>query len=223
MTGRRMAGEKSLPYDASGECPPGFHKRKSYSVGGKTVATRCVRSTSVYSESSANFKKRVTRKMRRRTRSLSASKLGLNKTCPPGQILRKPYIRKFSNTIKREGFTAKRGNQLVKVKPTKDSTLVPAACIKDRGLKGTLKKGQLGIGPLRRGELIQYGYSYHLDASARHKALEKAIKKFGALGVFRKLDAVAKLALRQAPRAAHVFAEDRDWVRDTHVLKAFSN
>ena len=71
--------------------------------------------------------------------------------------------------------------------------------------------------------LIQYGYSYHLDTSTRHKALEKAIKKFGALGVFRKLDAVAKLALRQAPRAAQVFADDRDWVRDTHVIKAFKN
>ena len=165
---------------------------------------------------------RATRK-KKRSRSLSASKLGLHKVCPPGQILRKPYIRRFSNTIKREGFTAKRGSQLVKVKPSKNSTLVPAACITDRGLKGTLKKGQLGIGPLRRGELIQYGYSYHLDVSARHKSLEKAIKKFGALGVFRKLDAVAKLALRQAPRAAHVFAEDRDWVRDTHVLKAFSH
>jgi hypothetical protein len=218
-----MADTKSLPYEASEGCPPGFHKRKSYSIGGKTIKSRCVRSTTVYDESSANFKKRVTRKMRRRTRSLSASKLGLNKVCPPGQILRKPYIRKFSNTIKREGFTAKRGNQLVKVKPTKDSTLVPAACIKDRGVKGTLKKGQLGIGPLRRGELIQYGYSYHLDTSTRHKALEKAIKKFGALGVFRKLDAVAKLALRQAPRAAQVFADDRDWVRDTHVIKAFKN
>lgn len=164
--------------------------------------------------------RRMTRKKKRR--SLSSSKLGLNKVCQPGEILRKPYIRKFSNTIKREGFTAKRGNQLVKVKPTKDSTLVPAACIKDRGLKGTLKRGQLGIGPLRRGELIQFGYSYHLDSSARHKSLEKAIKQFGALSVYRKLDAVAKLALRQAPRAAHVFAEDRDWVRDTHVIKAFN-
>jgi hypothetical protein len=218
-----MVDSKSLPYNSAEGCPSGFHKRKSYSVGGTTVKARCVRSTTVYNESSANFKQRVTRKMKKRTRSLSASKLGLNKVCPPGEILRKPYIRKFSNTIKREGFTAKRGNQLVKVKPTKDSTLVAAACIKDRGLKGTLKRGQLGIGPLRRGELIQYGYSYHLDTSARHKSLEKAIKKFGALGVFRKLDAVAKLALRQAPRAAHVFAEDRDWVRDTHVFKAFSN
>jgi hypothetical protein len=218
-----MVDSKSLPYNSSAGCPSGFHKRKSYSVGGTTVKARCVRSTTVYNQSSANFKRNVTRKMKKRTRSISSSKLGLNKVCPPGEILRKPYIRKFSNTIKREGFTAKRGDQLVRVKPTKDSTLVPAACIKDRGLKGTLRRAQLGIGPLRRGELIQYGYSYHLDTSTRHKSLEKAIKKFGALGVFRKLDAVAKLALRQAPRAAHVFAEDRDWVRDTHVIKAFKN
>ena len=213
---------KSLAYDSDKGCPPGYHHRRSYKTGkGTYVEPRCVRSTASHAESSANFKRRVTRKMEQRKRGMSVSKLGLSKTCPPGQILRKPYVRRFSNTIRREGFTAKRGKQLVKVLPTKDYTLVPASCIPDRGKPGTLKKGQLGIGPLRRGELIEYGYSYRLGRDARHKALEKAIKKYGALGVYRKLDAVAKLALRKVPKAAQVFSEDRDWVRETHIIKAF--
>lgn len=212
---------KSLVYSSERGCPSGYTHRRSYKThSGTYVEPRCVRSTGSHNESSANYKRRVTRRMSRRTHGVSLSKLGLNKTCPPGQILRKPYVRRFSNTIRREGFTAKRGNHLVKVLPSKDSTLVPASCIPDRGKPGTLKKGQLGIGPLRRGELIQFGYSYHLDRSARHKALEKAIKKYGALGVYRKLDAVAKLSLRQIPRASQTFTEDRDWVRETHIIKA---
>jgi hypothetical protein len=169
----------------------------------------------------SSYKRRMTAKLNRRSRSMSVGKLGLNKTCPSGQILRKPYVRRFSNTIKREGFTAKRGGQLVKVLPTKDYTLVPASCIPDRGKPGTLKEGELGIGPLKRGELIQFGYSYRLGKEARHKALDKAVKKYGPLGVYRKLDAVAKLALRTVPRASQVFSEDRDWVRKTHIIKDF--
>ena len=76
------------------------------------------------------------------------------------------------------------------------------------------------MGPLRRGELIQFGYSFRLSDEARHKALQKAIKKFGALGVFRKLDAVAKLSKRTVPDASRVFANDRDWVKQNYILKA---
>jgi hypothetical protein len=53
-----------------------------------------------------------------------------------------------------------------------------------------------------------------------HKALQKAIKKFSPLGVFRKLDAVAKLSKRTVPDASRVFASDRDWVKQHFILKA---
>jgi len=48
--------------------------------------------------------------------------------------------------------------------------------------------------------------------------LRKAIKEFGALGVFRKLDSVAKLSNYSAPKASRVFKEDRDWVRKNYKL-----
>ena len=48
---------------------------------------------------------------------------------------------------------------------------------------------------------------------------QKAIKRYGALSVYRKLDAVAKLSLRTAPDASGIFVKDRDWVRQNFELK----
>lgn len=207
---------KSLPY--YGKCPEGYHKRKSYSSTlGHRVAPRCVRSTTVYPESSAEFKRRTIRKMQGRLHGLSRKTLGLTKKCPPGMILRAPYKRRFRNTVRREGYVRKVAGRTVRVRPTKVSTIVEASCVKDRGLPG---KQVMGMGPLRRGELIQFGYSFRLPDEARHKALQKAIKKFSPLGVFRKLDAVAKLSKRTVPEASRVFANDRDWVKQNFILKA---
>jgi hypothetical protein len=91
--------------------------------------------------------------------------------------------------------------------------------VKDKGLPG---KGPQEIGPLRKGELAKHGYSYKKSDLDRHEALRKAAKEFGPLGVYRKLDAVAKLAVRAAPKASAVFKKDRDWVKKRlGPLKAF--
>jgi len=209
--------EKSLPYNNG--CPKGYHKRKSYTVKrtGKIVPTACVRSTTVYNESSAQFKRRVTAKANARLSGMK--RLGTSKKCPPGQILRKPYVRRFKTAVKAEGYTVKRGNKTYRVYPKKNSTLVKASCIKDRGLPG---KGAISIGPLRRGDLSKYGYNAKKAESERHSSLRKAIEEYGALGVFHKLDAIAKLSIRRAPEASNTFKKDREWVRATFSLKAFA-
>ena len=74
------------------------------------------------------------------------------------------------------------------------------------------------IGKLRKGELIKYGYQYRLSDLSREKALVKAVAAYGALSVYHKLDAVAKLSATHAPDASKIFAKDRDWVR-LHYLK----
>ena len=94
----------------------------------------------------------------------------------------------------------------------------PTPCIKDIGLPGTVKNS---IGPLRKGDLSKYGYKGSKPELVRHAALTKAIEEYGALGTFRKLDAIAKLSVRRAPAVATIFKKDRDWVRRTHSLKAF--
>jgi hypothetical protein len=89
---------------------------------------------------------------------------------------------------------------------------VEARSIKDRGLPGKGPRSGKGIGPLRKGELSSYGYSFRSSDSQRHEALRKAVDEYGALSVFHKLDAIAKLTLRTSPKAHRVFAEDKDWI-----------
>ena len=148
------------------------------------------------------------------------NKLGLTKKCPPGQILRAPYTRKFTNSVKQAGFNVHRGNKTVRVYPKSGSVLVKASCIDDKGLPG---KGAKLIGPLKKGELTRYGYNAHLNRDDRHKALKKAIIVYGALDVYHKLDAITKLTKRTAPDAHKVFSTDREWVRRKFTLKNRSN
>jgi hypothetical protein len=139
--------------------------------------------------------------------------------CPPGYILRKGYTRKFRNTTKKEGYLVHKFGKVYTVKPKKNVTYVSSACIKNRGLPGKGPREGEGFASLRKGELIKYGYSYRLSNTVRRKALEKAIKAYGALPVYRKLDAVAKLSMRTAPEAHKVFVADRDWIQHNYELK----
>ena len=149
------------------------------------------------------------------------------KVCPPGQIARSSYTRRFTNSVRTMGYTRKiKSGKEVKVFPKKNSVYVPSSCVKDMGKPGKLPAGASGIGPLRKGELGKYGYSYKLSDSDRRRALMKAVEAKGALDTFRKLDAVSKLSKRTSPAASKIFTEDKIWVKRTYggvkgVLKAF--
>jgi hypothetical protein len=90
--------------------------------------------------------------------------------------------------------------------------LVESRCIKNVGLPG---KGPKLFGPLKKGELAKHGYTFRGTEAERHAALKKAVAEYGSTGVFRKLNAVAKLTKRASPKAANVFVKDREWVRKT--------
>jgi hypothetical protein len=139
--------------------------------------------------------------------------------CPKGYILRKGYTRKFRPSVKATGFTVRRKGTVYTVRPKANTIKVPASCIKNRGLPGKGPREGEGIGKLRKGELVKYGYQYRLSDSLRQSALKKAIKRFGALSVYRKLDAVAKLSLRTAPDASKIFSRDRNWVMENFEMK----
>jgi len=76
-------------------------------------------------------------------------------------------------------------------------------------------RGTRRIGPLRRGELKQFGYTNvtTLSTEKRHKALKQAVAIYGALAIFRKLNAVYVLTRKTSPGSSAVFKMDRDWVR----------
>jgi hypothetical protein len=75
------------------------------------------------------------------------------------------------------------------------------------------KKGNR-IGTLKKGLLIKYGYHNVADLSLqkRHSALTKAMKAYGTLSVYRKLNAVYVYNRKTNPFVARIFKADRDWV-----------
>ena len=137
-----------------------------------------------------------------------------NITCPPGTVKRKGYTRKFRQSITQSGFTVRRKGKVYTVRPKTNAIHVPSSCVKVRGPVGTKV-----FGKLRKGDLIKYGYQYRLSDRLRHKALEKAIPVYGAINIFHKLDAVAKLSVKSAPDASRIFAQDRNWIHEHYIHK----
>lgn len=152
--------------------------------------------------------------------------------CPPGQIARTSYVRRLTSKVKREGYMKHTpSGRTITVHPKKKTIAVPAGCIKNIGQPGHgpassgpatsgLGKQGLGrqgrgqvIGPLRKGQLSKYGYSYKLPGVNRRAALARAIAVDGRSTVYHRLNAVAKLTVSGAPHASAVFAADRNWVR----------
>jgi len=72
-----------------------------------------------------------------------------------------------------------------------------------------------GIGPLKKGQLTELGYHTNKSRTARHRALHKAVRKFGPLSTFRKLNAVA-IYSKRTPKAK-TFLKDRNWIKKTFM------
>jgi hypothetical protein len=132
------------------------------------------------------------------------------KDCPPGMIARKSYTRRYSTAVRKSGFTVRRSSgKVYKVYPKVSDMVVKSRCIKNTGKPG---KGPQLFGRLKKGELSKLGYSFRASESQRITALKRAIEHYGSLGVYRKLDAVAKLSKKINPAASKIFKIDRDWV-----------
>lgn len=99
---------------------------------------------------------------------------------------------------------------------------IPEECIRNARRKAKRIRLTPGIGPLRKGELAKFGYSnvMTLSESERHAALVKAIKAYGSLSVWRKLNAVAVYTRYTAPAASRIFTMDKDWIRFLFGIKA---
>ena len=68
------------------------------------------------------------------------------------------------------------------------------------------------IPPLKKGKLRDFGYSASETTTLRHKALDKAVKEYGATSVARKLTAVATLQKNTNPKASTIFKKDEKYV-----------
>lgn len=119
--------------------------------------------------------------------------------CAGRKITRKAYVRK--------GYTRKSG---IHVKGSQ----VTARRIHDVGAPG--KWAAIhgpGIGPLKEGKLTRVGYSAEKKATARHRALRKAVRVYGPLSTFRKLQAVSTYTKRTSKGKSKTYKADRNWVR----------
>ena len=186
-----------------GPCRSGFHPRKVYTVKRTRtrVAASCVRKTTSASETRNAFVARTRGRMTRRLRGIRKAQRGPH-SCPAGKIRRIPYVR------------IRKGRR----------TFVPAGCIPNVGAPGKgLASGTPGIGPLRQGNLKRFGYTdvRHMSEGRRHLALSQAVRKYGSLTVWRKLNAIYVYTRRTSPSSSAVFKADRDWIATTYGIKAF--
>lgn len=74
------------------------------------------------------------------------------------------------------------------------------------------------IGPLKKGTLTQFGYSLEQTAAVRRQSVKKAVKKYGALAIFRKLNAVATLQKNSSPENSKKFKADATWLKKEYLL-----
>ena len=79
------------------------------------------------------------------------------------------------------------------------------------------KKHGPGIGQLKEGKLVKVGYSATKSKTSRHGALKKAVKRYGALSTFRKLNAVATYTKRSSKGRSRTFKADRNWVKKSFM------
>ena len=98
---------------------------------------------------------------------------------------------------------------------------VPEQCIRNVGAPG---KGYRGIGPgighLQKGDLAAYGYENvtSMSTDARRAALRRAIAEFGALTVWRKLNAVHVYTRALSPSSSKTFKSDMNWIKASFGL-----
>lgn len=179
-------------------CPPGYHSRKTYKI--KKTGTRVPATCVLGGEGHRAFVHDTVTRMSKRLRGVRLSKRGPT-SCPAGQILRRPYVRVQPKTQKR--------------------IFVAGSCITDRG--APRKGGASGsIGPLRKGDLKQFGYDdvRNMTQGARHIALAKAVRAYGPLSLWRKLNAIYIYTRNTAPASSAIFKQDRDWIRSQYGVKA---
>jgi hypothetical protein len=80
--------------------------------------------------------------------------------------------------------------------------------------KWQVETQSIGIGPLKKNKLTKYGYHFDINKKDRAVALSKAIKEYGALSVYRSLNAIAVYNKNTHPEMAKVSKEDRDMIRE---------
>ena len=136
------------------------------------------------------------------------------------------YSRKAGKQYARKGKRKRTRTIKVKVKATtyerNGKIIHRKAYTYERKDVGKPGKGPKVI-PIEKGKLSQFGYSTKKSERARHAALNKAVEKYGALSVYRMLNAQIILRKRTQPKAREIFEADRDWIAQKYRMDGFAS
>ena len=72
---------------------------------------------------------------------------------------------------------------------------------------------------IKKGDLTQFGYKAHISSEKRHEALKLAIKQYGALSVWRKINAIYVLSKNRYPALSAKYNVDRNWIMKNFPLR----
>lgn len=115
---------------------------------------------------------------------------------PRGTIRRNAYTRK--------SYTRKTGTKV-------RGSRVPARFIRDVGAPGKWRSRHMyapGIGKLKTGLLSSLGYDVNSSVTRRHRAVKRAVAKYGRSSTIKKLNAVAVYTRRTSPAKSKKFKAD---------------
>jgi len=67
-----------------------------------------------------------------------------------------------------------------------------------------------------RGKLTRYGYSASKSAISRHRALNKAVAKYGYAGTVGHLNLIANFTKHSQPKYHRIYRNDMHWLKSTY-------
>lgn len=205
-----MLSSASKKRTTAKDCGPGEILRRSFTTStGAHYPASCIRATSEYGVKASKITRAEWEKIHKREqRAENKTKEVSPAACPPGTMRRSAYSRK--------AYDAERSTGTVHVK----RTVVPAACIKERGVSGhhglvNPKTGKATHVELRDNKLGQFGYHdvKSMPARERQAALVRAVAGLGGnwLSVFRSLNYLAVIN-KADPTFQKKLIADRDFV-----------
>lgn len=117
-----------------------------------------------------------------------------------GKIFRKGYVRK--------AYTKQDGTKVAEAK-------VPGTYVKDVGLPGKTPEYKRVLPKLEKGELSKYGYKNikELPKEERQDAIDKAVKAYTPLSVYKKLNAVRNYIKNTSPKAYKKMGNDMKYIK----------
>jgi hypothetical protein len=229
-----MPNPNTWPYNKERGCPAGYVETAQYNALGRKRKTICTKKGRAVVAIEKNRRNNVSKTRKKRGAFYIPSMHSLAKeACPPGEIQRKGFKRKYSSAVREKGYEVRRtSGQTYRVRPGRNEVYVAPSCVKLTG------KSQPGVpsrvAPGRKGDLSQFGYSFNRDRNTRRRALGKAVTKYGPLAVHRKLRVMSsKLGekfknlhrrfgsrgnplIHKIPEIAETFVENAEWIKKTY-------